>query len=239
MREALLRGLIHETGLVAHGRGEAFDYLMGERTTSAARRAMGAAARALRAAERPVVSLNGNVVALAAKQAVRLAEVAGARLEVNLFRRDEARVRRLVRELGAAGASSVLGPKPDARIPGLDSNRAKCHKAGIFGADVVLMPLEDGDRAEALKRMGKFVIAVDLNPLSRTARVADITIVDELTRALTGLEASLRRLPNGRRRRPPRRFDNAANLSASLDAIRRHLDRAARGKVSLNGRSQP
>ncbi len=32
--------------------------------------------------------------------------------------------------------------------------------------------------------MGKTVIAVDLNPLSRTARMASLTIVDEVTRAL-------------------------------------------------------
>jgi 4-phosphopantoate--beta-alanine ligase len=32
--------------------------------------------------------------------------------------------------------------------------------------------------------MGKTVIAIDLNPLSRTARAATLTIVDELTRAL-------------------------------------------------------
>ena len=55
---------------------------------------------------------------------------------------------------------------------------------GIFSADVVLVPLEDGDRCQALVNMGKTVIAIDLNPLSRTARSATITIVDELTRAL-------------------------------------------------------
>lgn len=32
--------------------------------------------------------------------------------------------------------------------------------------------------------MGKKVIAIDLNPLSRTARTATLTIVDEVTRAL-------------------------------------------------------
>jgi 4-phosphopantoate--beta-alanine ligase len=54
----------------------------------------------------------------------------------------------------------------------------------MFSADVVLVPLEDGDRCEALVNMGKTVIAIDLNPLSRTARSATLTIVDELTRAL-------------------------------------------------------
>ena len=44
------------------------------------------------------------------------------------------------------------------------------------------MPLEDGDRCEALVQMGKTVIVVDLNPLSRSAKMASITIVDEISR---------------------------------------------------------
>jgi len=35
-----------------------------------------------------------------------------------------------------------------------------------------------------LVNMGKKVITIDLNPLSRTAQTAHITIVDELTRCL-------------------------------------------------------
>ena len=30
--DAMKKGLVHETGLIAHGRGEAFDYLIGEKT---------------------------------------------------------------------------------------------------------------------------------------------------------------------------------------------------------------
>lgn len=184
MKDALRRGLIHETGLIAHGRGETFDYLLGERSPPWARRVARTAAAALLGAKQPVLSCNGNVVALAAKECVRAARATGARLEVNLFHRSEPRVRRLVRELENAGGRNVLGPRPDARIPDLSSERAKCHKEGIFGADVVLVPLEDGDRCEALVRMGKTVIAIDLNPLSRTAVRATVTIVDELRRAL-------------------------------------------------------
>ena len=47
---------------------------------------------------------------------------------------------------------------------------------------MILVPLEDGDRCEALVAMGKTVIVVDLNPLSRSAQMASITIVDEITR---------------------------------------------------------
>lgn len=225
MRDALRRGLIHETGLIAHGRGEAFDYLLGEATPAPARKAIRAAASALLAAKRPVVCGNGNAIALAAPGLVAVAKAARARLEVNLFHRDERRVRRLVRELEVVGARDVLGPDPDARIPGLESDRAKSHSEGTFGADVVVVPLEDGDRCLALKRMGKFVIAIDLNPLSRTARAADITVVDEVQRALLLLARELR--AQKRRARSPRRpaFDNGANLAASLAVMRRNLAR--------------
>ena len=78
----------------------------------------------------------------------------------------------------------ALGKNANDKIPGLSSERAKCCSDGIGTADVVLVPLEDGDRCEALVKMGKKVITIDLNPLSRTAQTAHITIVDELTRCL-------------------------------------------------------
>jgi 4-phosphopantoate---beta-alanine ligase len=223
MRSALLRGLIHETGLIAHGRGEAFDYLLGERSPPSASRAVAAAAWALRTARRPVVSVNGNVAALAAGPVVRVARAAGARIEVNLFHRTEARVARIVGELRRAGARDVLGRNPDARIPGLDSDRAKCHREGIYEADAVLVPLEDGDRCQALKRMGKFVVTIDLNPLSRTARSADVTIVDELRRALEALHGRLAQPAPG----PRPRFRNEVNLQAAVREMTRHLRRFA------------
>ena len=43
--------------------------------------------------------------------------------------------------------------------------------------------MEDGDRCEALIALGKEVLVIDLNPLSRTARKATVTIVDEVSRA--------------------------------------------------------
>ena len=47
-----------------------------------------------------------------------------------------------------------------------------------------MVPLEDGDRTKALRKAGKIVITFDLNPLSRTAETANITIVDNVTRAV-------------------------------------------------------
>ncbi len=195
MKDAVAKGLVHPTGLIAHGRGEAFDYLLGERTPPEATEAIQEAARLLRAAKHPVLSLNGNVVALAATLCLDVARaLPKLTLEVNLFHRTPQRVAALVGAMQAAGArpGQVLGETPDFRIPGLASDRARCCKAGIGDADVVLVPLEDGDRCQALKAMGKAVVTVDLNPLSRTARAADVTIVDELTRAFPRLTEALR-----------------------------------------------
>jgi 4-phosphopantoate--beta-alanine ligase len=234
------RGLAVREGLLAHGRGEAFDYLLGERTNPEARAAMRAAAAALLLAERPVLSVNGNVASLASPEMVRLASaIPGAMLEVNLFHRTEGRAQRIGRELvlarkrlGPHGkAVCILAAGPNARLAGLSSDRAKCHRDGMFSADVVLVPLEDGDRAEALKRAQKTVIAIDLNPLSRTARTADITIVDNLVRALPVLTHQVELLRNARRTRLLRitgGFDNRANLGKALERILRRLAALAR-----------
>ena len=197
--EGIRAGLTSEAGLIAHGRGEAFDYLLGERTVAEARQAERVAAAHLLLAKRPVISVNGNVAALSTQQVVDLQRVvteARTRrglaspdlvVEVNLFHRTESRVRLIAERLRDAGAREVLGEAPDDRVPGLDHARAMCSSAGVGSADVVLIPLEDGDRAGALSAWGRTVIAIDLNPLSRTSRSAHVTVVDELTRALPAI----------------------------------------------------
>ena len=174
---------VAKQGLIAHGRGEAFDYLLGEQTCLPALSAIKAAASALIEAKNPVISVNGNVVALAAREVARLSEISGAKVEVNLFHRTPERVAGLTKMMKKVGIDA-LGANADDKIPGLSSERAKCWSEGIGSADVILVPLEDGDRCEALVKMGKKVITIDLNPLSRTAQTAHITIVDELTRCL-------------------------------------------------------
>jgi 4-phosphopantoate--beta-alanine ligase len=222
------RGLAVREGLLAHGRGEAFDYLLGERTNPEARAAMRAAAAALLLAERPLLSVNGNVASLASPEMVRLASaIPGAALEVNLFHRTEGRARRI----GRGTAVRIFAGGPNARLAGLSSDRAKCHRDGMFSADVVLVPLEDGDRAEALRRAEKTVIAIDLNPLSRTARTADITIVDNLVRALPELSRQvecLRGAPRSRLLRIRDGYDNRANIQKALARILRRLAVLAR-----------
>ena len=109
--------------------------------------------------------------------------MSNAKVEINLFHRTSERVSGLFEIMKGVGIEA-LGVKVDDTIPGLSSERAKCCSEGIGSADVVIVPLEDGDRCQALVDMGKTVITIDLNPLSRTSQTAHITIVDELTRCL-------------------------------------------------------
>jgi len=194
--DAMKKGFAHETGLIAHGRGEAFDYLIGEKTIDLAKDAEKVAAAILLCAEKPVISVNGNVVALVAKEIINLSKSIPAKLEVNLFHRTQERMEKIVKELKIQGAEKVYGTKADSRILGINHDRGLCDKEGIFSADVVLVPLEDGDRCQALIKMGKTVIAVDLNPLSRTAKSASVTIVDNVTRAIPNIEKWVNKLKN-------------------------------------------
>jgi 4-phosphopantoate--beta-alanine ligase len=184
LSDAMKKGLVHETGLIAHGRGEAFDYMLGEQTIDSADQAEKVAAAALLLAKKPVISVNGNVVALVAEDCINLAKQVSALIEVNLFHRTKKRITGLVEEMRQYDDVNILGADASVRIPGLSHDRGWCEKDGIFSADVILVPLEDGDRCQALKKMGKTVITIDLNPLSRTAKTADITIVDNVIRAL-------------------------------------------------------
>ncbi len=228
LAELSRKGLVVAEGLIAHGRGEAFDYLLGERTNPSARRATRVAAQWLRAARRPVVSVNGNVAALAAPEVARLQRALPTLgVEVNLFHRSPRRVGLVARALRSAGVDPILGTHPTARIPGLPSDRARVDRRGIFVADVCLVPLEDGDRTEALRALGKRVISIDLNPLSRTSQEANLPIVDELVRALRNLDHDVRAV---RRSPPPGRFApfNAAGaLREARATIERRLTREA------------
>ncbi len=187
LAEMVERGLVTPTGLISHGRGEAYDYMMGERSTDAALQAEKAAAAYLLNARNPVLCVNGNAAALDPKGLIDLAAKIPAKLEVNLFHRTPERMEGLISYLESNGAEEVLGREPDRRIEGLQHDRALCTDEGIFSSDVILVPIEDGDRAEALVAMGKVVISVDLNPLSRTSRAATVPICDEMSRALDNI----------------------------------------------------
>ncbi|QXO95057.1 phosphopantothenate/pantothenate synthetase [Methanospirillum purgamenti] len=178
-------GVVSLEGLTAHGRGEAFDYLLGEKTTESALRAEKIAAALLLVARHPVISVNGNTAALVAKEIAELQVISKARVEVNLFHRTDKRVKVISNLLKDQGITLVEGDV--SRYIPLDHDRGLCHFDGMYSADVILVPLEDGDRAQALIAMGKKVIAIDLNPLSRTSKVATVPIIDEVTRAIPNI----------------------------------------------------
>lgn len=225
--KAMKQGIVHETGLIAHGRGEAFDYLLGETTIPQADAAAKAGAAALLCAKNPVLSVNGNVAALAADACVYLALSVPAKLEINLFHRTQKRVNKIAHLLYQKGATTVYGIHPNAKIPGLNHDRARCERDGIFTADVVLVPLEDGDRCEALRKMGKIVIAVDLNPLSRTAQTATITIIDNVTRAVPRIDYWIQKLRQNKKRELThllKTWNNTQNLSSVMVFLSKRLN---------------
>ena len=225
------KGYTSSQGLIAQGRGECFDYLLGERTTPSAQAATRAAAALLLLAERPALSVNGNVAALVAEEMVALADALEIPLEVNLFHRTEERVKKIADLLREKGAKEVLGERPDASVPGLDHARALATRGGIYDADAVLIPLEDGDRCEALTAMGKKVIAIDLNPLSRTARKATVSIVDNILRALPNMTEQVKRLSDAPRmdlEKIVQEYDNEKVLRQAVQEMQDHLDRQFR-----------
>lgn len=224
-RERLARyaaeGVVSLEGLTAHGRGEAFDYLIGECTTVTADLAEKTTAAMLLLARRPVISVNGNTAALAAGEIARLQEASGAIVEVNLFHRTEERIGKITRLLESEGVEVRSGPAE--RLLPLDHDRAICHRDGIYSADLVFVPLEDGDRCAALRGMGKDVVTVDLNPFSRTARMATLTIVDELTRALPGITRWYRAIGKGEADRLVAALDNDYFLREAMHEMIKRL----------------
>ena len=220
--------MIVPQGLIAHGRGEAFDYILGERTTLAASAATWAAAALLLIAEWPVISVNGNTAALAGREIVRLASTVSASIEVNLFHRSLAREKLIARHLKKLGAIEVLGVGSSASrtIGGIASPRARVDPNGIGKADVVLIPLEDGDRAQALEDEGKKIISIDLNPLSRTSLVASVSIVDNVVRAIPALikaSRKLKKLDHHQLRTRISKFNNDSNLENAIAQIVEYL----------------
>ena len=227
-RERLARyareGVVAMEGLTSHGRGEAFDYLIGERTTTSALLAEKTAAAMLLAARHPVISVNGNTAVLAAREIADLQKASGAIVEVNLFHRTEQRVAQIETILRDAGADVFSGPA-EQLLP-LSHDRAWCRRDGMYAADVILVPLEDGDRCEALVGMGKKVIAIDLNPLSRTAQKATLTIVDEVTRALPAISYACKDLSENEKIRLLSSLDNHYLLSEAIREMTARLSHA-------------
>ena len=242
LEEAASKGLLAGTAMIAHGRGEAFDYLLGEQTISIADEATSQAAILLRSAVRPIISVNGNTSILAGEELIGCAAILSCPIEVNIFYRTPERILGLIAHLEyskkivsrtpplswnksleewefAVNRVLILGGFADGVIPGLDGPRATCEVNGILAADTILVPLEDGDRCEALVNMGLKVIVVDLNPLSRSAVKSTIAVVDDVTRFSKNLQEKLLSFKNLERIK----WDNKKSLQVALDTINDRL----------------
>ena len=138
IREKLVDGfeknLVAKEGLLAHGRGEAFDYLIGEKTTKSAKNAIKAAAFILNQAQNSVISVNGNFAALCSKEIIQLARITNSKIEVNLFYSNEKRKKAISNVLKKSGAKEILGmnKSQSTKLKGTDSARRIVDKNGIF-----------------------------------------------------------------------------------------------------------
>ena len=233
IRELLTRGFklgaVAPEGLIAHGRGEAFDYLLGESTSSFAHDAITAASCLFLLSNRPVISVNGNFAALCAQDIYELSNVTKSLVEVNLFYRTKARENIIAEMLEKNGVKRIYGLNDKTKlvkIPELHSERRNVDPDGIYKSDLVFVPLEDGDRTEALVNMKKKVITVDLNPLSRTAQTANISIIDNIVRVVPELIQVTNLLKNKDKnflRSILDVFNNKTNLDNSLKIIQGQL----------------
>ena len=223
--KASKKGYLADSAMIAHGRGEAFDYLIGEKTTYPAKRAMYVAISSLLLSKNPVISVNGNTTALVCEDIIKLAKTIDAKIEINLFYRTDERVKIITEIYKKNGYEDILGTLDDEMeyLSEIKNNRSSASKKGILKADTVLIPLEDGDRAEILKNTNKKIITIDLNPLSRTSQMSDISIMDNIVRAIpfmikisedlkTQDEEVLKGIVN--------EFDNEENLKESLEEIK-------------------
>lgn len=224
--EGFRNGIVVPEGLIAHGRGEAFDYLLGEKTTKYAYKAEKVAICLLLLSKNSVISVNGNTAALCARELVNLSNITKSKIEVNLFHKSAVRSKTIARILKKEEAKEVLGldAKLRSTIKEISSNRKYVDKNGIMNSDTVFVALEDGDRTESLVKMGKKVISIDLNPLSRTAIASNVTIVDNIVRAIPNMISISKQLVNSDRSyllQQIKNFDNTQNMYKSLKKIRK------------------
>lgn len=219
------KGYLADSAMIAHGRGEAFDYLIGEKTTYPAKRAMYVAVAALLLSNNPVISVNGNATALAIDEIIEFARTIDAKIEINLFYRTDERVELLTTLYREHGYKEILGSLDDdiEYLTDIKNNRSSASKTGIYSADTILIPLEDGDRAEILKKSGKNIITIDLNPLSRTSKMSDVSIMDNIVRAIpfmTKIAEDLKTQDKKVLIEMVNDFDNQENLKESIEQIK-------------------
>ena len=115
----------------------------------------------------------------------------------------------------------MLGTDDDDFIdtPDLNGPRSPVSIDGISKADLVFIPLEDGDRAEKLAALKKDIVNVDLNPLSRTAVTSTVTIVDNIVRVMPLLIDAVRRNEDVDRKVLLEKIDSFSNRENLDNAI--------------------
>lgn len=234
--EGMHRNIVAEAGLIAHGRGEAMDYLLGEKTPNIALEQEKVAIAMILTANHPIISVNGNVAALCPKEIIELSELVHAPLEVNLFYRRPERMKAIKQILTDNGAQKILGYDKEYQkeISEISHLRRIVDERGIYAADVVLVPLEDGDRTMALRKLGKKVITIDLNPLSRTSIWSNVTIVNNVIRAIPEmieLGTNLKKKERSELEEIVKKFDNYISLQKTLKIISKRLIELAEEKL--------
>lgn len=173
----------------------------------------------------PVISVNGNTTALAIDEIIKFAKTVNAKIEINLFYRTDKRVKLISELYKNHGYLNILGSLDDEikYLNEIKNLRATASKNGIYSADTILIPLEDGDRAEILKKSGKNIITIDLNPLSRTSKMSNISIMDNIVRAIPFMTKIAKDLKTQDKKvliEMINDFDNKDNLKESLEQIK-------------------
>ena len=225
LEKGLEQGIVVKAGLIAFGRGEAFDYLLGEKTNNLSKKAIRASAALLLLSKTPIFSVNGNTACLIPKEIARLSKIGNIGVEVNIFYPPKKRRKLIAKKLLKVGIKA-LGTNPSKKLKNLSSQRGLVDKFGIWKADTVIVAIEDGDRTTALKKSGKKIIAIDLNPLSRTAQSADITIVDNAIRAIPLITKELIKLKHKNNQELKKiviDFKNKKNLLDCVKIIKREI----------------
>ncbi|RAP44834.1 MAG: hypothetical protein BZ135_07315 [Methanosphaera sp. rholeuAM6] len=219
--DAHKNGILADSGMIAHGRGETFDYLIGEKTTANSLNTIDIASCYFLTRKRPVLSVNGNTTALVAEDIAELSSLLDIPVEINLYYRTPERIRNIERVYKNLGVKELLGTDDDDFIdtPDLNGPRSPVSIDGISKADLVFIPLEDGDRAEKLAALKKDIVNVDLNPLSRTAVTSTVTIVDNIVRVMPLLIDAVRRNEDVDRKVLLEKIDSFSNRENLDNAI--------------------
>lgn len=217
-------GILADSGMIAHGRGETFDYLIGEKTTTNTKNTIDIAACYFLTSKNPVLSVNGNTTALVSKDIAQLSKLLDIPVEINLYYRTPERIRNIEKIYKDLGVKDILGTDEDDFIdtPNLNGPRSPVSIDGIKKADLVFIPLEDGDRAEKLYQLNKNIINIDLNPLSRTAQTSTVTIVDNIVRAMPAIIESVKKYSNYNNtdlETKIKEFNNKDNLNNAINDI--------------------